>query len=163
MLSSLIVQLCGSRPDSPQSLLDLRRYKDTNRRPDIKALETILRATMADFENVYLVIDALDECPMADQERERLLAWLQRIHRWREPDLHLLVTSRKEGDIRDELGPLLDAEGAVETYLEEQKDSVNRDIKLYIDEKMVKSKFNKWPEEIKSLMRETLIGKADAM
>jgi hypothetical protein len=163
MLSSLIVQLCGCRPDSPQPLLDLAKYKDTKTRPDLDTLETTLRATSVDFENVYLIIDALDECPEVDEERQTLLASLLRMYRWEEPGLHLLLTSRKEKDIDDELRPLFDSEYAVEMDLEVYKDSVNHDIGIFVDERLETSKMKKWPEETRELIRSTLIAKADAM
>ena len=163
MVSSLIVQLCGSRPDSPQPLLDLGEYKDTNRRPDLKSLENTLQATIADFENVYLVIDALDECPVVDQEREKLLACILRMYGWREANLHFLLTSRKENDIVDEFRPLFGTKSAVEMDLEVHKDYVNHDIGIFIDEKLATSKFKKWPVETRELVRSTLIEKADAM
>ena len=158
MLSSLIVQLCGCRPDSPQPLLDLAKYKDTETRPDLDTLENTLRATVADFENVYLIIDALDECPEVGDERQTLLASLLRMYRWRETSLHLLLTSRKEKDIDDEL-----REYVTEMDLEVHKDSVNRDIGIFIDKKLATSKMKKWPKETRELVRSTLIAKADAM
>jgi hypothetical protein len=72
MIRSLIVQLCGRRSDTPKPLLDLRRFRDVNHQPDPKNLETTLRACVQDFQNVYLIIDALDECPVAGDEREAL-------------------------------------------------------------------------------------------
>jgi hypothetical protein len=130
MLSSLIVHLCGCRPDSPQPLLDLAKYKDTKTRPDLDTLEATLRATITDFENVYLIIDALDECPEVNEERQTLLACLLRMYRWGETSLHLLLTSRKEKDIDDELRLLFVSEDVVEMDLEVHKDSVNHDIGL---------------------------------
>jgi hypothetical protein len=163
MLSSLIVQLCGSRPECPQPLLDLGEYRDTNRRPDLETLENTLRATIADFDNVYLVVDGLDECPVVGRERQKLLECLLRIYRWGEINLHLFLTSRKENDINDKLCYLLRSESAVEIDLEFYKDSINHDIGIFIDESLDNSKMNKWPEETKELIRSTLITKADAM
>jgi hypothetical protein len=64
MLRSLIVQLCGRRPDTPKLLLDLRCFRDVNHQPDLESLETTLLASIQDFKTIYLVVDALDECPI---------------------------------------------------------------------------------------------------
>jgi hypothetical protein len=163
MLSSLITQLCRCRPDFPQPLLDLERYKDTNTRPGLETLENTLRASIADFENVYLIIDALDECTMVDDERQMLLDSLLRMYQWREDSLHLLLTSRKEMDIDDKLRPLFDSEYAVDMDLEVHKDSVHHDIAIFIGEKLATSQMKEWRAETRELIRSTLIEKADAM
>jgi hypothetical protein len=134
-----------------------------------------MRATIADFENVYLIIDALDECPVMAQEvlddgekrevreRDKLLACLQQMYGWGEANLHLLLTSRKENDIDSKLRPLFNLESAAEINLEVHKDSVNHDIGTFIDGKLATSKMKNWPKDIRKLIRSTLIAKADAM
>jgi hypothetical protein len=163
MLSSLIVQLCNNRPDSPQPLVDLGLYKDRNHRPDLETLENTLRASIADFENVYLIIDALDECPEVDDERQTLLASLLRIHGWEETNLHLLLTSRKEKTIYDEIRPLFDSEYVTEMDLEAHKDSINHDIGIFVDKSLATSQMKQWPAATRGFVRSTLIQKADAM
>jgi hypothetical protein len=112
MLRSLIVQLSGRRPDSPKVLLDLRRLRDINQHPDLKSLEATLQATTEGFEKVFLVIDALDECPENNSEREILLKLIDRIQGWSSSSLHFLCTSRKENDIERAFQPLLQNQNA---------------------------------------------------
>jgi hypothetical protein len=82
MLRSLIIQLCGRRPDSPKALLNLRRLRDINQHLDLKSLEATLQDTTKGFEKVFLVIDALDECPENNSEREIPLKLINRIQQW---------------------------------------------------------------------------------
>jgi hypothetical protein len=56
--------------------------------------ESLLGKVVTDLPNVYVVIDGLDEC----QERRRLLRSLKRFGT--EWPVHLLVSSRPEGDIK---------------------------------------------------------------
>src|SRR5277367_6572381 len=73
MLGSLIKQLCCRRPNTPQPLRDLGLYKEQGQRPDMKTLVNTLAATICGFSDVFLVIDALDECPFESGERKKLL------------------------------------------------------------------------------------------
>jgi hypothetical protein len=59
------------------------------------------------FDDVYIILDALDESPR-DKHRGNMLQALVDLREWSEPGLHLLVTSRDEPDIRDHLEPSLD-------------------------------------------------------
>ena len=53
-----------------------------------------LRDVLNSLIGVHVIIDALDEC----MEREHLFELLEEIIAWK-LEAHLLVTSRKEGDI----------------------------------------------------------------
>jgi hypothetical protein len=164
MLRSLIVQLCGRRPDTPKPLLDLRRFRDVNHQPDLKSLETTLRACVQDFKNVYLIIDALDECPVADNERERLLNVLGCAVRSGLPNLHVLCTSRPESDIEAKFGPLFSRTAAKILDLQKRRKEVSQDILTYIGQKIEESsKFRSWPLNIKEEVKSVLMQKANGM
>jgi hypothetical protein len=163
MLESLIKQLCCRRPDTPQPVKDLSQYKEKGQRPDTKTLEATLLATLGGFSHVYLVIDALDECPFESGQRERLLDCLHRIHSFNSENLHLLCTSRRESDIEIVLGPILTMPFKTAVDLSIYRDAVNHDIGLFIDETLASSKYNSWPDSIKTEARATLIKNADGM
>jgi ankyrin repeat domain-containing protein 50 len=175
LLSSLIRQLCGHRPDTPQPLLDLNKYRDRNQRPDLETLKKTFQATAADFQRVYVVIDALDECPNVDTERERLLDCLVSINGWGLPNLHMAFTSRNESDIQFKISPLLSPKSVahtvlppnstlgVEIDLQEYHNAVNRDICSFIDQKLASSGFKTWKDALKSDAKKVLLEKADGM
>ncbi|KAK1532441.1 uncharacterized protein CCOS01_04424 [Colletotrichum costaricense] len=73
MLSSLIGQFCARRPDTPQPIKELESFIIKRERPDTETLENALRAAVRGFSAAYIVVDALDECPILDGERTRLM------------------------------------------------------------------------------------------
>lgn len=101
MLRSLVLQLSGQLDNSHAYLSPLHEsYR--NARPPDSALMACLRQLVRAFKQVYVLIDALDESPR-DKHREAMLDALADIRSWSEPSLHILVSSRDEPDIREEL------------------------------------------------------------
>jgi hypothetical protein len=163
MLRSLIVQLCGGRPDTPQPLSDLHPYREKNLQPGLEKLEETLQASTQDFKNVYLVVDALDDCPPANYERGKLLKLLGHVHEWSLTNLHVLYTSRPEPDIEAELSPLFSGPTTSIIDLQKRRKEVNRDIGTYIDQKIASSNFRSWPPKTKKDVKAALMDKADGM
>lgn len=163
MLRSLIIQLCGGRPDTPKPLSDLHSYRNKHLQPDLEKLEETLRACTQDFKNVYLVVDALDECSRANGEREKLLNLLGRVHKWTSTNLHVLYTSRPEPDIKAELAPFFLEPGTSIIDLQNRSEEINRDINIYIEQKIMSSDFYNWPPKTKSDVKLALTDKANGM
>ena len=72
-----------------------------------KCLKEIL--TLSDQWPIYLIIDAVDECPNTSgilSPREMVLQFVKDFVDLRLPNLHICVTSRPEIDIRNVLDPL---------------------------------------------------------
>lgn len=163
MVKSLIVQVCGCRPDTPQPILDLSRFQTVNHEPGLELLEATLQATTEDFKRIYLVIDGLDECPTTGDERSELLKFIKRIHGWSRPTLHILLTSRREQDIEEALGPLFGTSAGVKVDLERHQREVDRDIGTFIVQKLESPEFNSWPQTTKDNVEKTLTEKAEGM
>jgi hypothetical protein len=163
MLSSLIKQLCCRRPITPQTIKDLGRYKELGQRPDTKTLEDMLLATVHGFSGVYLIIDALDECPFESGEQKKLLQSLCRIYRASSENLHILWTSRRESDIEAAISPLLSAPSQFGMDLSVYREAVDHDIGLHIDKTLDFPDYTSWPLAIKAEARAKLIEKADGM
>ena len=114
-------------------------------------LQLILQA----FSHVYVVLDALDECP----ERMKLLDLVKEIMSWNLEKLHFLVTSRKEQVFIDHLQPLAPCTFDVQTLILE-------DIRTYIQETLqhdVQFIKKKWLPKVKKEIESTLIEQADGM
>jgi hypothetical protein len=164
MLSSVIKQLCCRRPDTPVSVQSLEKYQEKGQRPDRETLEDALAGAMHGFSELYLVLDALDECPSESGERDKLLRTLLRLRHNSQPNLHLFLTSRRENDIEFELkapssgpSPIIDVDlSAIQVALE-------HDIGLYIDQTFDQQPFRRWPSEIKKAAKSALIKNADGM
>ena len=111
---------------------------------------------------IYIIMDALDECPNTAgvrSSRERILSLIKDLLNLRLPNLHICVTSRPEPDIRIRLGPL--ASRRVSLYDQtEHKKSIAKFIRSEVDI-IVNDK--RWRENDKRLANETLSKKADGM
>ena len=118
--------------------------------------------TLPDQHPVYLIIDALDECPDTSglpSPREQVLDLLKALVELSSPNLRLCVTSRPEIDIRRTLEPLT----SLRVSLHEQSGQ-KQDIIDYVTS-VVQSdlKMRRWRDEDKNLVIETLSGRADGM
>lgn len=124
MLRALVLQLSSQLGDN-HGLLSRLHDSSRNAMPPNQALIGCLHQLVREFDNVYILLDALDESPR-DKHRGDVLQALVDLRAWSEPGLHLLVTSREETDIRDELDALRD-----ET-ISMKSDSVDGDIAAFI-------------------------------
>ena len=107
LVRSLIKQFtlqCTTIPDALEQLYGVGYLQ-----PSLKALHDTLRLIFGLFENAYVIIDSLDECPSTliaheeRSEREKVRSWMKEIINWDgfKQHTHLLVTSRDEPDIRE--------------------------------------------------------------
>jgi ankyrin repeat domain-containing protein 50 len=103
MLRALLLQLSGQLSGSQT---DLDRLRDSYRTgiPPVMAMIAHLRYLIQQFDQVYILLDALDESPRYGP-RDQVLNVIQTMRKWLLPGLHLLVTSRDEPDIRESLSP----------------------------------------------------------
>lgn len=164
MLASLAKQLCSRRPDTPQVIKSLGEYKEKGQRPDTKALGATLTTVARGFSTVYIVIDALDECPSQEGERKRLLNSLRQIMAAAPANLHVFCTSRKEADIELAMSNLLPPPIKVAIIdLTVRRNVLDHDIGLFIDSTLASDEYCSWPETIRAEARKSLIEKADGM
>ncbi|KAL8995268.1 MAG: hypothetical protein Q9188_006856 [Gyalolechia gomerana] len=111
MLCSLLVQLLRQNSAVFQLLEDLcRSCRDGSGQQTDSALLGVLKGTIRSFSTTYIVLDALDECIL----RTEVLEVLQSIILWRLYDLYILVTSRREGDIKKVPEPLVKGSGLID-------------------------------------------------
>ncbi|KAL7801237.1 hypothetical protein V8C44DRAFT_353803 [Trichoderma aethiopicum] len=164
MLSSLVKQLCSRRPDTPQPIKNLSEYKEKGQRPNTETLESILMAVARGFSSVYIVIDALDECPSLEGERKRLLRSLRQIMAVAPANLHIFCTSRKEADIDAVMSHLMcPPPKAAVIDLNAQRQFLDRDIGSFIDLTLASDGCRSWPDSIRAEARKSLMEKADGM
>lgn len=149
-IRSLIQQLWDHLGRMPEALLDIYSARPSHPQPSIGTLQDTLQIITGAFEKVYIVIDALDECT----DRAELLLWVKNILRWKEGKLHILLSSRPEHDIEDQLAALDDLERTCFAG-----GSANPDILKYVDDLVLAKK--KWAPEIQALVRHALLERAD--
>lgn len=137
MLRALLLQLSGQLFDSQADLTSLHALSSTGVPPPA-VLIAYLERLIQKFDQVYILLDALDESPRYSQ-RDRVLAVIQTMRNWLFPGLHLLVTSRDELDIRESLSPARNDEIAMKNA------EINQDISNFISRQLnTDPKLQKW-------------------
>ena len=165
LLSSLVSQL-SAESDSCHKILS-RLYSDNMNgrfKPDIDSLKDCMKdmLNLPGQGPVYIIVDALDECPNLSgtpSAREEVLELIGEVVDLELPNVHLCVTSRPEMDIRVILDPLTTLKISLHDETG-QKEDIVKYIKsvVYSDRNM-----RRWNEEIKQLVVVTLSDKADGM
>jgi len=111
---------------------------------------------------IYIVVDALDECPDTSgvrSPRERVLSFIKDLVNLRLPNLHICATSRPEIDIRVRLEPLASRHVSLHDQTGHKEDIT----KYIMSEVDVIANDKRWREDDKDLVIETLSKKADGM
>ena len=165
LLSSVLFQLCD-QSDSYCALLSAfysaHRHGAQSPSDDelIMCLMDLLKLPGA--RPVYLVIDALDECPSTSSlssPREELLSFLEDLVEAQLPNLRICVTSRPEVDIKAILEPL-----ALYSVSLHDESGQKEDIMKYIESIVNTNKnMRNWNPEHKQLVINVLTSKADGM
>src|SRR5579863_5231299 len=111
LLSSLLAQLCDQSDAYCDALSKLYAEHDSGfQDPSDDALTQCLMSMLALPEQspVYIVIDALDECPNTEDmpsPRDKVLGLVKELVELQVPNLRICVTSGPEADIRPVLDP----------------------------------------------------------
>ena len=146
---SFITQLCGQKLHTPGELNDCfcSHAYGTHQPGTIDLLKMLSKVTEG-FDHVFLVIDALDECPKLDDESSSLLDPLFEITQLEKPCVHLLVTSRREGDIQECLRDVMEVANSLPS-INIQGTRVQNDIEDFIRERLKNGAFRRWPNDMK--------------
>ena len=113
---------------------------------------------------IYLIMDALDECPDTSEvpsPRNRVLQLLEELTDLHIPNVRICVTSRPEFDIRDFLEPLTSRQVSLHDQSGQKQDIADyvRSIVYSNSERIMR----RWKKEDKELVIETLSERADGM
>lgn len=137
LLRALLLQLSGQISGVDE---DLARLKETYNCgiPPVQTLMAYLRGAISRISQVFIFLDALDECPI-DSTRSEVLSVIRTIRNWSLSGLHLLVTSRAVPEIRHELS---DVSGK---SIEMKNDGIDQDIDNYISRRLERdSQLSRW-------------------
>jgi hypothetical protein len=165
LLSSLLVQLCH-QSDSYYDML-LKFYSEHakgTRHPSDDALAGCLENLFKHpgLAPVYLIVDALDECPSTDavpSPRDEVLSLIEELVKSQIPNLRICLTSRPETDIKDVLDPLIFRSVSLH-----DENGQKRDIEEYITSVInTNPKNRRWRVEDKQLVIDVLTEKAVGM
>ena len=165
LLSSLLVQLCHQSDSYYDVLFNFySEHAKGLRHPSDDALVKCLKdlLELPGLAPVYIIVDALDECPNASANptpRAEVLNLLEELINLQFPNLRICVTSRPETDIKYVLDPLVFRSISLHDQSEQM-----RDIEEYIKSAInTHPKNKKWKAEHKQLVIDVLTKKADGM
>jgi hypothetical protein len=167
LLTSILVQLAEVSDDCWNILSHL--YTDCKNgleQPNEATLAQCLES-MLDLPGlipVYIIMDALDECPnhnSTPSAREKVLDFVEGLAQANHPNLFTCITSRPEQDIADVLNPLTPSSRRVSLHEESgQKEDINRYVHAFVNSDEVMSR---WREEDKKHVVDMLTERAGGM
>lgn len=124
MIRTSIKQLSQQLPYTSAPLESLfSSCTNGNRQPTVSDLQNTLVKMIEEFDQVFLILDALDEC----NDLDKLMESIQKIAGSDLKMLHVLATSRMEGEIKDGFSKLTD-----EQTIRIESDVIDPDIRAYI-------------------------------
>jgi hypothetical protein len=160
LLRSLVAELGTQEP----GLIILREKYDQRHKMqggiDVQTLESTFLAVLAAYDTVFVVLDALDECPDdydAPLERSKLFGGLEYLSK-EASKLKILMTSRDTPDIRDCVVRLPAEKLPVQTR------AVDNDIHSYVTQQLIKPPyFTRLKPKSLDLIQTSITAKADGM
>ena len=165
LLSSLLVQLSDQSDILCDILFSLySAHKLGSEQPTDDSLAQCLEDMLAITGQapIYLIIDALDECPNDSgipSSREKVLRLVKDLVGLHHPNLRLCITSRPEFDIRTTLKPLATQQLSLHDESGQKQDIIDYVTSIVrLDERM-----KKWRDDDKTMVIGKLTEKADGM
>jgi len=155
LIRSLIRQFSATYGGVPTVLTKLYySCHDGGSQPSVESLQATLLLILEAFDDVYIVLDALDEC----SERIAVLKWIKQTTSWRKRKLHLLATSRPEEDIANDLRSL------APDHVDIKQDLVSRDIERYINNLLYDEDSScQWSDEMIANIKNSVLESAEGM
>jgi len=165
LLSSILFQLC----DQSESYYDIlaafySTHRDGAQSPGDDGLVQCLKDALSlpGQAPVYLIVDALDECPNTSallSSRLEVLKLLENLIESQLPNLRICVTSRPEADIKLILGPL-----TFRSVSLHDERGQREDIEYYIKSIVNTNRdMRRWRPEHRKLVIDVLTERADGM
>lgn len=156
LLRSLVIQLGWKEP--AVGLLQQAYDKPGYSIPGRDELETILLSAVASYDKVFLVLDALDECPEGNDVRQIVLDGLARVSQ-AAANLKVFATSRENLSDVDEAMGMLEADP-----ISIPARFVDVDIQKYVTTQLSRiPKLSRLDQSIKRTIEEKISGRADGM
>ena len=164
LLSSVLIQLCDQSDPYHYILSDFysAHYNNGEHRSSndalVRCLKTVLQ--VPGQAPVFLIIDALDECPDTSampSPRAKVLMFMKDLIDLHLPNLRICLTSRPEPDIRAVLEPLTFRFISLHDEVGQRED-----IKDYIKSVVhTNRKMRRWSPELKQLVIDDLTKRAE--
>jgi hypothetical protein len=165
LLSSLLVQLSDQSEQCCDILIGLHSTNQNgSQQPTddslVRCLEDMI--TVMGQVPIYLIVDALDECPNDSgipSSREKVLQLVKELVALRLPNLRLCITSRPEFDIRTTLGPLATQQVSLHDESGQKQDIID-----YVTSVVrTDGRMKRWRDGDKTMVIDKLTERADGM
>lgn len=159
-LRSLLAQLACSTSDFPPELQDLHNQRESkNQQPTVSDLSSVFFHILERRQEIYLIIDALDECSTNhSQERQDLIGLIKRMKESSVPSTNVLILSRQERDIEDGLQPVICHKVGI------QNKTVDADIRVHVRRLLASdSRLKERSPSIKAEIETSLVNGAHGM
>jgi hypothetical protein len=153
LIASLWSQLVQQQDSLSNNVQDL--YKDHRRRgtrPALSEVSRILRSEAGRYSKIFVIVDALDECPEAGRSRAILLTELRAL----QPTVNLMATSRFLDNIAREF------EGAIQLEISASIKDVQEYVRGRFCESLLSRKISKDAALREDIMK-TVVGNAKKM
>ena len=126
----------------PQAFCSLCDKYSPSGHPTLEDLDKTLAKVLGESAETYIFIDAMDECPSPSDQADVISLLASLSHR-PQPNIHVLMTSRREGDIDTAIRGL--PGGTVTTLsLASVQVEIDKDIKNHILENMKREPYRSW-------------------
>lgn len=164
MVRSLMNQLSPKNRDTSKELASLfSSCEDGRRQPTTELLCKTFLHMIEQVKEVWIVLDALDECSTRKgPPTEGLLSWIRDLLASEQRNVHLLVTSRPEQDIESGIMKFARNDDIVPI----QSSAITNDIRVYVRARVREDdSFKRWRDrpEAQQEIEKRLINEADGM
>ena len=160
-MSSILSDLCAQTNLVTDTVKHMySKCNNGQREPPLSDLESAFLNFLPAFDTVFIIVDALDECPTKNNERQEVLQIIENIHHHSATNLHLAVTSRQYHDIEIVIAPLTSI-----PPIHIESAMIEGDIKLYVQSKVqaIRTKRAWWHVELCKEVEEALLLGAKGM
>ncbi|KAH0541605.1 hypothetical protein FGG08_003953 [Glutinoglossum americanum] len=168
LLTQLVRGLVRSDPQRhnhyhlPRAFRELYSQYQPASEPKVEDLKATFLSVLAESEETYIVIDALDECPKPE-DRESVVEFLIDFLHGVGSSMHILITSRQEKDIEDTISEVSEKNGVDPHRVPIKDPRVNADIKKHLETRIAEFKINIWSNKLKKEVIEQLARKAEGV
>lgn len=158
-LRSVVRQLCNQADQVSESLKALY-HSCKGAMPSTAQLVDILSDLATAMSPTYIVIDALDECPESEINRERgaFLNMLTALKHNIGTTFNLFISSRPESDIIESMASLADYR--VDVKGQQVADDIRSHVIAFLDND---TRMKGWPQHVKDEVINDLAQKSDGM
>ncbi len=124
------------------------------RLPSEDKVQSLFRDMMDRIKSKYVILDALDECT----DHDRLWMFVRDLVEFKQPGLRVMVTSRRERDIEEQLSRIADHNVNIHSAL------VDNDISVYVRSRLITDlRLKKWPPSVREEIIEAMVKNGGGM